>query len=43
MQIPGNHDLQNWLYFLAKIRDLCAWETSLDCQGELLACTYQKN
>lgn len=42
-QIPGNHALQNWLYFLAKIWDLCAWETNPDCQEELLACTYQKN
>jgi len=42
-QIPGNHALQNWLYSLAKIWDLCAWETNPDCREELLACTYQKN
>lgn len=41
--IPESHFLQSGLYFLAKIWDLCAWETNPDCQGELLAYTYQKN
>lgn len=41
--IPGNHFLQSLWYYHARIGDLCAWETSRDGQGGLLACTCRKN